>query len=185
MHEGDVTAAVIRTKNAAIQFLENLVFNIRWVLPLFYLGLIVVLGVYGYTYVRELMHLVYEIPTSTEAMKIVVLDMVDVVMIANLVKMIITGSYNSFISKDHGYPSERISSGMLKIKIMTSIVIVASIGLLRNFVTESVEWEIVYRQLAIYGAFLLGAVALGFLEYMHIKGEVAEHGLHHKGPSHD
>jgi len=50
------------------------------------------------------------------------LHAVDIVMIANLVKMIITGSYHSFIDKTHNEEIEKVSSGMLKVKMSTSIL---------------------------------------------------------------
>jgi uncharacterized membrane protein YqhA len=43
----------------------------------------------------------------------ITLEAVDTVMIATLVKMIITGSYHSFVDKNHGQPNESSSSGML------------------------------------------------------------------------
>ena len=57
----------------------------------------------------------------------VTLEDVDIVMIANLVKMIITGSYNSFVSKKHDDENEKVSSGMLKVKMSTSIMGVSAI----------------------------------------------------------
>lgn len=153
------------------KIVENIVFNIRWILPLFYIGLVIVLLAYGYVYINELIHLVAHLPTDTEQMKILVLDMADVVMIANLVEMIITGSYNSFIAKDHGYSNKNISSGTLKIKIMTSIVIVASMSLLKSFVSNDAS----LMQLEIYGMFLLAVVVLGISEYIHVKNEEIEH----------
>lgn len=99
-------------------------------------------------------------------------------MIGNLIKMIITGSYNSFICKDHGDANERNSSGTLKIKIVTSIVVVAAIGLLRDFSSSELSSEIVLQKIYIFAAFLIGALVLGVLEYMHVLGEKIEHDLH-------
>jgi len=171
-HDAHVTSS--DSKPFAKKILEDFIFNIKWVLVLFYVGLIGVLLLYGYTFAKELVLVFKNQPESTEQMKIVVLDMVDIVMIANLIKMIITGSYNSFISKDHGRLNERISSGMLKIKIMTSVIIVSTIGLLKSFVADSVSWDVVNKQIYIYGIFLVGALVLGILEYLHIKGEQLE-----------
>jgi uncharacterized membrane protein YqhA len=39
----------------------------------------------------------------------ITLEAVDTVMIATLVKMIITGSYHSFVDKNHGQPNESSS----------------------------------------------------------------------------
>lgn len=162
-------------KSKIIKFIENIIFNIKWVLNLFYFGLIFVLFMYGYTYTKELIAILHSLSTFTmDEMKLLVLDTVDIVMIANLIKMIIAGSYNSFISKNHGYHNENISSGMLKIKISTSILIVASIHLLKLFVNNEINWDIIEKQLFIYAAFLVCPLILGILEFLHVKQEKIE-----------
>jgi uncharacterized protein (TIGR00645 family) len=164
-----------KSKPRGVVIIESILFSVKWVLPLFYLGLVIVLLLYGIAYVKGIFLIVAGAPAfSTENMKIVVLDFVDVVMIANLVKMIITGSYNSFVSKDHGRQNENISSGTLKIKISTSIIVVCSIHLLRNFVAERLSWEDIQCRLWIYAAFLATTLVLGILEYMHVKSEAIE-----------
>jgi uncharacterized protein (TIGR00645 family) len=159
----------------AVRLLESVLFNVKWILPVFYLGLAVVLLLYGVAFGKEIWNIIPRAASlSTDEMKIVVLDFVDLVMVASLVKMIITGSYNSFVNKDHGRANENISSGMLKIKISTSIIVVCSIHLLRTFVAEHSSWEDIQRKLCIYAAFLISALVLGVLEYLHQKGEALE-----------
>ena len=161
--------------NIFVRAVEGIIFNVKWVLPLFYMGLVVVMGLYGLAYLKEIIETIARASTyTTDDMKIVVLDFVDIVMVANLVKMIIAGSYNSFISKNHGRQNENISSGQLKIKITTSIVIVCSIHLLRSFVTNTATVDSIIKQLYIYGAFLASALVLGVLEYLHVKQELEE-----------
>lgn len=157
---------------------ETILFNVRWILTLFYMGLVAVMLLYGYSYATEIYHLCEEGfrvkgPLKLDEMELIALDMVDIVMVANLIKMTMTGSYHSFISKKHGYANEAISSGGLKIKISTSIIVVASIHLLKQFVTHT-TWEIILPELATFAAFMLSALCLGKLEYWHIKGEVLE-----------
>lgn len=165
-------------ESRAIKFAERFIFNIKWVLPLFYLGLAIVLLLYGYSFSKEVIHIFLESShKGMDDMKVIVLDIIDVVMIANLIKMIITGSYNSFISKEHGYKNENVSSGMLKIKISTSIIVVASIHLLKSFISDKVDWDVIFKQLDIYGAFLISALILGVLEYLHVKSEVLEYSI--------
>lgn len=179
--------------HAARKAVENVVFNVRWLLPLFYAGLIIVLGLYGLTYFNEIKDLILAVVSgeheTMDSMKLIMLDMIDVVMIANLVKMIIAGSYHSFISKAHGYRNEAISSGGLKIKISTSILVVALIQLLKDFVTKTTN-DIIFQHLEIFLMFIVGSLALSVIEYLHIKGEVLEneseqrielkHQKHHK-----
>lgn len=164
------------TKLKVKTFIEQIVFNVRWVLNLFYFGLIVVLFLFAFAYAKDILHLFKIISSvTTDEMKVLALDTIDVAMIANLIKMIIAGSYNSFISKKHGYDGENISSGMLKIKISTSIIVVASIHLLQNFVSKDVNWDILYKQLSIYVVFLISAIVLGMLEFLHVKQELMDH----------
>lgn len=166
------------SQSKVVKLTERFIFNVKWILPLFYLGLMGVLLLYGYSFIKEIGHIFIESPhDGMDAMKVVVLDTIDIVMIANLIKMIITGSYNSFISKDHGYKNENISSGMLKIKISTSIIVVSSIHLLKSFISPTIDWNVIFKQLDIYAAFLVSALVLGVLEYIHVKSEVLEHKL--------
>jgi uncharacterized protein (TIGR00645 family) len=161
-------------------WVENVIFNVKWILVLFYLGLVVVMLLYAYAFVRSILLLAPQAPGfSTDQMKIVVLDFVDIVMVANLVKMIIAGSYNSFVSKAHGRPNENISSGTLKIKISTSIIVVCSIDLLRNLIIPNVDWDHMRIKLSIFSLFLVTTLVLGILEYLHIKGQAIEAGIQH------
>jgi uncharacterized protein (TIGR00645 family) len=154
-----------------ISLVESIVFNVKWVLLLFYVGLVAILLIFAFAYVREVAALVVHAASmSTEEMKIAALEFVDVVMVANLIKMIITGSYNSFVSKDHGRPNENISSGTLKIKISTSIIVVSAIYLLRSFVSGNIAPEEIRAKLWIFALFLATTLVLGILEYLHVKG---------------
>jgi uncharacterized protein (TIGR00645 family) len=169
----------VEHKSPLFKFVEKTIFEFKYfLLPIFYYGLIIVLVLYGFVFIKELYHVITNLlSTSIEEMKIIALDFIDMVMIGNLIKMIPPGSWNSFISKDHGYKNENISSGMLKIKISTSIIVVSSIHLLKMSVTPSTDWTDLKNQLFIYGSFLAGALILGLLEYLHIKGEQIEHEL--------
>jgi uncharacterized protein (TIGR00645 family) len=158
-----------------IVFIESVLFNVKWILLLFYVGLVIVMFLFGFAYVKAIIAVVAQAASlSTDNMKLVVLDFVDIVMVANLVKMIITGSYNSFVSKDHGRPNENISSGTLKIKISTSIIVVCAIHLLRDFVADHTRWEDIESKLWIFGSFLATTLVLGVLEYLHVKGQAIE-----------
>lgn len=155
------------------KFIEKVIFGSKWLLIPFYLGLIVVMFIYTFIYSKEIAHLVVEInQLDKESVMLIILEIVDIVMIANLVKMIITGSYNSFVDKNHGDDSEKISSGMLKVKMSTSLIGVSSIHLLQTFINaEKVDPANLYKQLAIHGAFLIGALILSIIDFLHAKSE--------------
>ena len=155
--------------NGLARILELVLFNIRWALIPFYLGLVAVLLYYGIAYFHELWVFLHATATNIDGVKIFALDTIDIVMVANLIKMIITGSYNSFVSKGHGYINENISSGELKIKIATSVVVLSMIHLLKSFISTELSWFLVQKQLIIFGAFVVTALILAIIEYIHSK----------------
>lgn len=162
--------------NTVKTLIEEVIFNARWLLIPFYIGLISVLCLYEFAFAKQILHMFSMNSITTESMMLVVLEAVDVVMIANLVKMIISGSYNSFVSKTHGYQNENASSGMLKVKMSMSIIGVSSIHLLQSFVDAShISMEIITKQLAIHGMFIIGTVGIAIVEYLHVKGDAIEH----------
>ncbi|EJS88512.1 hypothetical protein AAUPMC_13141, partial [Pasteurella multocida subsp. multocida str. Anand1_cattle] len=66
----------------------------------YYLGLIVVQGLYAYKFMKSL----WELMTNLQSMDanmimLAVLNLIDVVMIANLLVMVIVGGYEIFVSK--------------------------------------------------------------------------------------
>lgn len=142
------------------RIVELLIFNSRWLLIPFYLKLFWTLLTLLYSFV------VYGHITNEQLMQI--LEDVDIVMIANLVKMIITGSYNSFVDKNHGEEAEKVSSGMLKVKMSTSIMGVSSIHLLQTFMATP-DWSVIYKQVLIHGVFIIGALVLAVIDYLHCK----------------
>ena len=108
------------------KMIETVIFSSKWLLIPFYLKLFLTLG--------KLMYHFFSEGTLSNEDLMSTLEDVDIVMIANLVKMIITGSYNSFVDKTHSEDAEKVSSGVLKVKMATSIMGVSSIHLLQTFI---------------------------------------------------
>jgi uncharacterized protein (TIGR00645 family) len=152
---------------------ERTLFGSKWILTIFYFGLIVAMMAYAYVYILQILHLFEHVNTLNKEMVLIcTLELVDMVMIANLIKMIITGSYTSSVNKNHEYANEKVSSGILKIKLSTSLIGVTSIHLLQTFVnSENVSWDSIYKQMAIHGVFILGSIGLAIVEYFHDKGD--------------
>lgn len=155
------------------KFIEKIIFNIKWLLIPFYIKLI-------WTLIKLMYHFLYE-GTLSSADLVSTLEDVDIAMIANLVKMIIAGSYNSFVSKQHGYEGENMSSGMLKVKIATSLVGVTAILLLSKSVNiENVGWDTLYKLAFVHSVFLLSAITLSVVDYLHNKSELLESKVNEK-----
>jgi uncharacterized protein (TIGR00645 family) len=144
--------------------IETVIFGSKWLLIPFYIKLF-------WTLIKLLYHFYLDGVLHNEDL-MTTLEDVDIVMIANLVKMIITGSYNSFVDKYHGFEGEQVSSGALKVKMSTSIMGVSSIHLLQTFINaENTDANTIYKQLMIHGIFIVGAVVLAVIDYLHYKSE--------------
>lgn len=182
--------------NRLKKIIETVLFASRWVLPVTYLVLFGALVVYVIFDVREFIEFIQHIfekkkiveassalgmsslenaEMNKEAAMLTFIELIDMTMIANLGKMMITGSYHSFVAKDHGYKNENMSSGMLKVKMTTSLVGVTSISLLSKSIdVDLVAWDTLYKLLVIHGAFLLGSIILEVIDYLHVKSELYE-----------
>lgn len=97
----------VQHKALGVKAVEKLIFNVKWILPLFYMGLIGVLFMYGFAYVKMVAHLLTEAASAS-----------------------------------------------------------------------TVNWQELQMKLWMFSAFIVAAVALGVLEYLHIKGESIEHDTH-------
>lgn len=159
------------------KIIERVIFASKWLLLPFYFVLICTLATYTYFTVKEFMEYLYNLRgLDKEAAMLTFIQLIDMAMIANLGKMIITGSYNSFVSKDHGNKNENISSGMLKVKMATSLVGITSIGLLQRSVDiVNVPWDTLYKLAFVHCIFLLSAIILEVVDYLHEKLEI-KHG---------
>ena len=159
-----------------IKFIERVIFNTKWLLLPFYLVLILALGVYTYFDIYEFIEYIEKLGVSNkDSAMLTFIELIDMTMIANLGKMIITGSYNSFVSKDHGQKNEHISSGTLKVKMATSLVGITSIGLLQRSVDiTAASWDVLLKLAFVHGIFLISSLVLEVVDYFHEKTELAE-----------
>jgi len=145
-------------------YVKTIIFYSKWLVIPFLIKLFFTLGILLY-------HFVLENHISNEDL-MTTLEAVDTVMIATLVKMIITGSYHSFVDKNHGEPGENSSSGLLKVKLASSIMGVTSIHLLQSFINvEHLTWDTINKQLIIHGIFMVGCLVLAIVDYLHCKSE--------------
>jgi uncharacterized protein (TIGR00645 family) len=122
------------------RFIEAILYQSRWTLAPFYLGLAFCLVLMLFHFGRELLHFVVKIPTATESDVILgVLSLIDVTFTANLVLIVIFSGYENFVSKfeagDQSRPEwmTKVDFGGLKQKLMTSIVAISAIQVLKAF----------------------------------------------------
>lgn len=158
--------------------ITQLIFMGRWLQAPLYLGLIIILAAYVYRYMLELVHLIANI-VSFDNIQIMlgVLDLIDVVMIANLLIMVIMGGYETFVSRLnlHAHPDQpewldELDAGVLKVKLALALIGISSIHLLRTFIdptkqtNDTVMWQVI-----IHLTFIVSALAIAYSNKMMIK----------------
>lgn len=159
------------TIKSTLQDLSKLVFWSRWLQAPLYVGLIIVLAVYVYEFGLGLVHLITNANKLTEnQIMLQALDLIDVVMIANLLIMVIIGGYQTFVSKlnIHGHPDQpewldEVNAGTMKIKLALSLIGISSIHLLRTFIdlTQKNTFEVMW-QVIIHVTLLVSAIAIAY-----------------------
>jgi uncharacterized protein (TIGR00645 family) len=121
--------------------LEVMMFNSRWLLAPFYVGLVLAIALLLVSFVKEFIHFVPIALNGAESDVIIgILTLIDVVMIANLLIIIIFAGYENFVSKIETSDHEDRPSWMghvgfadLKMKLIGSIVAISGIELLKAF----------------------------------------------------
>lgn len=155
------------------KLIERILFDSKAILVFFYFGLIIGICCYAWVYAKQVWHLMFELNNFTkESIMLGLLELVDMVMIAWLVRSIITGSYNSAVSKEHGFKGENISSGILKVKMSTSMISVSTILMLQSYINAAhVSWDYLMKQTLIHLVFLGTGLVLAYAEYLHDLGD--------------
>lgn len=154
-----------------------LIFTSRWLQAPLYFGLMIVLGVYVYEFGVSLLNLVMKVNTLNETtIMLHALNLIDVVMIANLLIMVIIGGYETFVSRlnlgnhpDNPDWLDEVNAGTLKIKLALSLVSISSIHLLRTFIDPSqqsnnaIMWQVVIHVTLVLSALCI-ALSNKFIE---------------------
>jgi len=142
--------------------IETILFQSRWLLAPFYLGLALALLLLMVHFGRELFHFVLKIPTAKEADVILgVLSLIDLAFTGNLVLIVIFSGYENFVSTidtgDRDRPDwmTKVDFGGLKQKLVTSIVAISAIQVLKAFMN-------------LEGAETVDNIKLGWLVGIHV-----------------
>jgi uncharacterized protein (TIGR00645 family) len=129
--------------------LEVLVFNSRWLLAPFYLGLVLGIVILLIKFTQEFLHIVPHVLSGTESEIILaILTLVDMSLVGNLLLIIIFSGYENFVSKIHTGEHEdrpdwmgKVDFSGLKIKVIASIVAISAIELLKSFVNIGTQLD--------------------------------------------
>ncbi len=159
-------------------FVERIILSSRWLLVVFYLGLVAALGIYAVSFLFKLWKVASQIFTYDEAgMILAMLGLIDAALVASLIVMVMISGYENFVSRfDEGEKQGEVSflgkldSGSLKIKVASSIVAISSIHLLQIFLnTQQYTGERLMWATIMHLAFVVSAVLLGYLEQIMAK----------------
>jgi uncharacterized protein (TIGR00645 family) len=164
--------------------LEMLMFNSRWLLAPFYLGLVLAIGLLLVKFVKELIHLV-PVAFTGEGQDVIVgiLSLVDVALVSNLLIIIIFAGYENFVSKiDIGDHEDRpdwmgkVDFSDLKIKLIGSIVAISGIELLKAFmnVAQFTDKEMAWK-VGIHLTFVLSGLLFAIMDRVGHKDGGAGH----------
>lgn len=149
--------------------LESLIFNSRWLLAPFYIGLVLALGLLLMLFIREFIHFAPQAFNASGSEVIIgVLSLIDVVMVANLLIIIVFAGYENFVSQiETGAHEDRpswmghVGFSELKMKLIGSIVAISGIELLRAFMhmgTEAINNEQMAWKVGIHLTFVITGV---------------------------
>jgi uncharacterized protein (TIGR00645 family) len=161
------------------RYLERGLFESRWLLAPFYVGLVVSLAMLLIDFVRELLEMVpHALTVDTEQVILSVLTLIDLSLAGNLVLIVVFSGYENFVSKIDTHGSEDRPSWMgmldfsgLKMKLIGSIVAISVISLLRAFVrlTEAgvpLDERKVFWLIMLHLTFLASGVMFALMDWL-------------------
>ncbi len=163
--------------NKIEQSLEKFIFNSRWLLAPFFLGLIVSITLLFVKFFQELIHLTSHVFTTPENEVIIgVLVLIDITLVGSLLLMIIFSGYEIFVSKiDVGDHSDRpewmgkVDFSGLKLKVIGAIVAISAIDLLKAFmeipdIPTEANTEVLLWKVVIHMSFVLSGVFFALMD---------------------
>jgi uncharacterized protein (TIGR00645 family) len=138
----------MHNRNPIEKALETTLFQSRWLLAPFYLGLVVSLLLLLAAFVGELVH---ALPAALDILNVdpekvilAVLGLIDLSLAGNLVVIVVFSGYENFVGRINTENSEDRPTWMgtldfsgLKMKLIGSIVAISAISLLRAFMALS------------------------------------------------
>jgi uncharacterized protein (TIGR00645 family) len=129
--------------------LEGVLFNSRWLMAPFYIGLVVSLAVLLLKFVMLLWEFVLHAPGAKETDIILgALSLIDVSLTGNLIVIVVFSGYENFVSRidpvEHpGWPEwmTKVDFAGLKQKLLASIVAISAIQVLKAFMNIDVVFD--------------------------------------------
>jgi len=129
--------------------LESTIFNSRWLMAPFYLGLVISLAVLLLKFFMMLWEFILHAPGAKESDIILgVLSLIDASLTGNLILIVVFSGYENFVSRidPGGHPDwpdwmTKIDFGGLKQKLLASIVAISAIQVLKAFMNLDAAFD--------------------------------------------
>ncbi len=178
------------------RLVESILLGSRWLLVLFYLGLVVGLALLMIKFLEELVHLFPQVLHMTEGnMILAILSLIDLSLTANLLILMILSGYESFVSRmeDHVDRPEwmgKVDFSGLKLKLVGSVVAISAIQLLRALmnIAQAPERDLMWLVI-VHITFVVSGVLLALMDRLTASAHQIEvetepdHGAHPRPPS--
>jgi uncharacterized protein (TIGR00645 family) len=149
---------------------ETALFNSRWLMAPFYVGLVVSVAVLLVKFVRMLWEFILEAPGAKSTETILgVLSLIDVVLVANLILIVVFSGYENFVSRidTSSHPNwpvwmTKIDFAGLKQKLLASIVAISAIHVLEAFLNIDSSFDATRMTwlVAVHLVFVISALLL-------------------------
>jgi uncharacterized protein (TIGR00645 family) len=131
------------------RFIEAILFNSRWLMAPFYIGLVVSLFVLLLKFLMILWEFILHAPGAKETDIILgVLSLIDVSLIGNLIVIVVFSGYENFVSRidADGHPDwpdwmTKVDFAGLKQKLLASIVAISAIQVLKAFMNIDAAFD--------------------------------------------
>jgi uncharacterized protein (TIGR00645 family) len=128
---------------------ENMIFNSRWLMAPFYLGLVISLAVLLLKFCMVLYEFIVHAPGLKESDIILgVLSLIDLSLTGNLILIVVFSGYENFVSKiDPGSHPDwpewmtKVHFSGLKQKLLASIVAISAIQVLKAFMNIDTQFD--------------------------------------------
>ena len=176
--------AEARKPSIVERVLEGVLFNSRWLMAPFYLGLVLALIVLLSVFVQELIHsLAHMVGMKAEDAILLGLSLIDLSLAGNLVLIVMFSGYENFVSKMHTTADHEdrpswmgtVDFSGLKLKLIASIVAISAIALLRIFMQlgegEAIDQTKLLWMVVIHLTFLASGVLLALMDWLSSKSD--------------
>lgn len=163
---------------------ESVIFAGRWLLAPLYIGLTLSLIIILIKFIQQFVNIIGDVThDGMEDIVLVILQLVDIVLLANLVLIVVFSGYENYVSKirvadkSEDRPSwmGKVDFSGLKIKLIGSLVAISVIQLLQDFLNPAgIDPEQETWRIAIHLTFVVSGVLFAVMDYIADKRATVE-----------